>query len=249
MPFSVYYHFKKYNFVGKLEESNEDKIPNSSIIQKYMGKKTEPIIDLIKCLELNDEKRKQDDLDNSSSTLNKTIETNINLKNLNNNTNNNNTNQSTADENIDDFVDELSKEILRFTIKHRNNKCISFIVNRDNNLTTKPLKINSKKINMDWHYNDNFKEINNKIISKLRINNSKGLFLFYGEPGTGKSTYIKYLIQKVRKEVIFLSPKMAANIDNMSFIEFLLENPNKILVIEDAEELIVSRDNKHLTLP
>ena len=51
-----------------------------------MGKKTEPIIDLIKCLELNDEKRKQDDLDNSSTTLNKTIETNINLKNLNKNT-------------------------------------------------------------------------------------------------------------------------------------------------------------------
>jgi hypothetical protein len=144
----------------------------------------------------------------------------------------------------DNFVDELSKEILRFTIKHKNNKSISFIVNRDNNLTTKPLKINSQKINMDWHYNNNFKEINNKIISKLRINNSKGLFLFYGEPGTGKSTYIKYLIQKVRKEVIFLSPKMAANLDNISFIEFLLENPNKILVIEDAEELIVSRDNK-----
>ena len=45
------------------------------------------------------------------------------------------------------------------------------------------------------------------------------------------------------EEVIFLSPKMAANLDNMAFTEFLLDNPNIILVIEDAEELIVSRNN------
>jgi ATP-dependent 26S proteasome regulatory subunit len=69
--------------------------------------------------------------------------------------------------------------------------------------------------------------------------------LFHGLPGTGKSTYIKSLIHQQNKKVIFLSPKTAGNLDDMAFTEFLLDNPNCVLVIEDAEELILSRDNNH----
>ena len=43
--------------------------------------------------------------------------------------------------------------------------------------------------------------------------------------------------------MIFLSPKTAATLDSTIFTEFLLDNPNVVLVIEDAEELIVSRDS------
>jgi ATP-dependent 26S proteasome regulatory subunit len=67
--------------------------------------------------------------------------------------------------------------------------------------------------------------------------------LFHGNPGTGKSTYIKYLIHQLRKKVIFISPKMAGNLDNVSMTALLLKNCNSVIVIEDAEELIVSRDD------
>jgi ATP-dependent 26S proteasome regulatory subunit len=66
--------------------------------------------------------------------------------------------------------------------------------------------------------------------------------LFHGHPGTGKSTYIKYLIHQLKKKVIFISPKMAGELDNLSMTPFLLENRNSVLVIEDAEELITSRE-------
>jgi hypothetical protein len=36
---------------------------------------------------------------------------------------------------------------------------------------------------------------------------------------------------------------MAGNLDAMAFTEFLIDNKNIILVIEDAEDLIISREN------
>jgi ATP-dependent 26S proteasome regulatory subunit len=38
---------------------------------------------------------------------------------------------------------------------------------------------------------------------------------------------------------------MAGNLDNVGLTNFLLDNKNCVLVIEDAEELILSRDNHH----
>jgi ATP-dependent 26S proteasome regulatory subunit len=70
---------------------------------------------------------------------------------------------------------------------------------------------------------------------------TNGFYLFHGQPGTGKSTYIKYLIHQLKKKVIFISPKMAGELDNLNMTTFLLENRNSVLVIEDAEELISSR--------
>ncbi|WP_373059356.1 hypothetical protein [Zunongwangia sp. H14] len=45
----------------------------------------------------------------------------------------------------------------------------------------------------------------------------------------------------VEKEVIFLPGQMAQNLDNVAMIKYLMGNPNSVLVIEDAEELIMSR--------
>jgi SpoVK/Ycf46/Vps4 family AAA+-type ATPase len=46
----------------------------------------------------------------------------------------------------------------------------------------------------------------------------------------------------LKKKVIFISPKMAGELDNLSMTPFLLDNRNTVLVIEDAEELITSRE-------
>ena len=38
--------------------------------------------------------------------------------------------------------------------------------------------------------------------------------------------------------------QLAQNLENVAMIKYLLDNPDSILVIKDAEELIVSRDQK-----
>ncbi|WP_418262225.1 AAA family ATPase [Flavobacterium faecale] len=140
---------------------------------------------------------------------------------------------------------ELQNQLLQFKVKPKKTTQISLIVNSNKGFTSKSIEIKKPKLDLNLHYNDDFKNIHQLIIKNIRKPNTKGLFLFHGLPGTGKSTYIKYLIHQQKKDVIFLSPKMASNLDDMALTEFLLENRNCILVIEDAEELILSRDNHH----
>ena len=140
-------------------------------------------------------------------------------------------------------ADKIIYELGKFIKKPNRNKEISFIIQSRVGLITRELEIKKPNVNIDLHYNSDFKVIHTEVLKTLRKPKTKGLFLFHGKPGTGKSTYIKYLINQQRKQVIFLSPKMAANLDNMSFTEFLIDNPNTVLVIEDAEDLIISREN------
>ena len=60
--------------------------------------------------------------------------------------------------------------------------------------------------------------------------------------GTGKTSYIRYLISTLKKNVIFLPPNMASAIINPDLISILIDNPNSIFVIEDAENIVVDRE-------
>ena len=91
------------------------------------------------------------------------------------------------------------------------------------------------------HYNDDFEEIDTKITNRLNMLNDKGLVLLHGKPGTGKTSYIRYLTKKVNKKMIFLSPEVSQYISSPEFITILSEYPNSILIIEDAENVIKTR--------
>jgi SpoVK/Ycf46/Vps4 family AAA+-type ATPase len=69
-----------------------------------------------------------------------------------------------------------------------------------------------------------------------------GLILLHGEPGCGKSSYIKYLIKECKdKHFVILSQDLLQNMD--SFREFLLNQGSKsIIIIEDFENLVESRE-------
>jgi len=76
----------------------------------------------------------------------------------------------------------------------------------------------------------------------LSKKNDKGLVLLHGKPGTGKTSYIRYLITQLKKNVIFLPPNMATALTNPDLIPTLIDNPNSIFVIEDAENIILDRE-------
>ncbi len=105
-----------------------------------------------------------------------------------------------------------------------------------------PLKIKKPIVNFDTNYNDDLFELNKYLLKQLKKKDKSGLVLFHGKPGTGKSTYIRYLICSLNKKVIFLPPSLAAELDSPALSRILLDNPNSIFIIEDAEELIKSRE-------
>lgn len=103
--------------------------------------------------------------------------------------------------------------------------------------------IDFESVDINELYNDDFAEIDGVISNSLQKNES-GMILLHGEPGTGKTTYIKHLIcEHVDKQFIFIQNDFVRDLLNPSFVFFLLQNKNSILLIEDAEKVVISREH------
>jgi hypothetical protein len=142
----------------------------------------------------------------------------------------------------DAVVESIINDIKKFKNKKGNKSFISLVINTTEGFTIKPLKIQKTKLNIEDNYNDDFKTIHQTIIKRLSKKNDKGLVLLHGKPGTGKTSYIRYLISKLDKKVIFLPPDMANAITDPSLISILINNPNSVFIIEDAENIIMDRE-------
>ncbi len=118
---------------------------------------------------------------------------------------------------------------------------INIISLNNNNLDLKTLSIKPTTLDIDLYYNDDFKAVDAVIKERLGKENDKGIVLLHGLPGTGKTTYLRYLIGNLKKKVMFVAPSVAGNLMNPEFMDLLLDNPNAVLVIEDAENIIMDR--------
>jgi SpoVK/Ycf46/Vps4 family AAA+-type ATPase len=103
-------------------------------------------------------------------------------------------------------------------------------------------KLTAPEIDFSINYNEDFLSIHNIILDGLKKQDSKGLVLLYGNPGTGKTTYLKWLINNMGKKVIFIPPNMVNALSDPGFVKFLLAQKNSILVVEDAENILMQRD-------
>ncbi len=140
-------------------------------------------------------------------------------------------------------AEQLLKALYRFKKRRAKTSSIGLVVNSTSGLSVVDSKIKKPKLSIANYYNDDLPH--HQLLRLLKARNKNGLFLFHGAPGTGKSTYIRYLIHNQNKRVIFMPVGIARNLESPEFISLLIENPNTILVIEDAEDLLVSREINH----
>lgn len=146
------------------------------------------------------------------------------------------------DGNQNEFVKAVTAIASQFKERQRRQPLeINLIVQSRNRLELKAMEIKRTKLDLDLFYEDDFKATDELIRKRLRQKNDKGIVLLHGLPGTGKTTYLRYLVGKIRKRVLFLSPSVAGNLMNPDFIELLIDNPNTVLIIEDAENIIMDR--------
>ena len=129
-----------------------------------------------------------------------------------------------------------------FKQKATNANSIKLIIGGPDGLETTDIKLPKPKVKLPYHYNDDLLDKHKDMIKCLNTKDKSGIMLFHGDPGTGKSTYIRYLVHNLKKEVVFMPPSIAANLDSPSFTRLLIDSANAVFIIEDAEELLVSRE-------
>lgn len=122
---------------------------------------------------------------------------------------------------------------------------ISILVQTKHGLDLNTMPVKKTKLDLNLYYEDEFKEKDKIIKTRLNNKSDKGVVLLHGLPGTGKTTYLRYLIGTLKKRMIFIPPGMADVISHPDFIQMLMNNRDSILVIEDAETLITDRALNH----
>ncbi|HZH37563.1 MAG TPA: AAA family ATPase [Flavisolibacter sp.] len=117
----------------------------------------------------------------------------------------------------------------------------SFITTIHGHFHLKEFKHIGNKVDIEDHYNDEFYPFSQRVIEKLQKPQSHGLVLLHGKPGTGKTTYIRYLASQLTKRMIYFPPYMASHISSPELINFLMDQEESILVLEDADNVISKR--------
>ena len=131
--------------------------------------------------------------------------------------------------------------------KHRKKKKkanINLVTSDHGHLDTQEYDIAIPNMDLVLNYGDEFLKFHNKIVKRLNTDKDKGIIFLHGDPGTGKTSYLKYLTKFIdKKDVLFVPPSMAEMLAEPNIIPFLMDKRNSILLIEDAEKVISDRKN------
>lgn len=150
-----------------------------------------------------------------------------------------------------DILKELVSKIEKLCLNHAlkpakdTEGCLNLIVQGTDGFRLKPIPINSKfeESFLEDNYNSDFEEFDS-LIGKAMSDCDNGLILLHGDPGTGKTNYIRYLINtsSSKKKMIYIPPETAHYIASPNFINFMLDNRDSILILEDAEGVLLERE-------
>lgn len=140
------------------------------------------------------------------------------------------------------FLEEMTMLLKNFKERKKGDpQEINLIVKGEEGLELKALDVKKTSLDLKMMYEDDFAEVDALMRKRLNKKDDKGIILLHGLPGTGKTTYLRYLIGKIKKRVMFLSPDLAGHITDPTFIQLLIDNPNTVIIIEDAENIIMNR--------
>ena len=120
--------------------------------------------------------------------------------------------------------------------------------NADNRLDFVTMHLPNTVINLEQSYNDDLIPLNEILLKRLNEENDKGLIIFYGKPGTGKTTYIRYLCSNLSKQKLFVPASLNHKIGTPEFLTLLNDFKNSILILEDADSILKKRstDEDHI---
>ncbi len=152
------------------------------------------------------------------------------------------------------FEEELEETIEKCMLQKIPDKpTINMIEATNNGFTIKERAVddNFEIRDLDVNYGYGFSEFHKELMKRFNTS-TKGLVLFHGMPGTGKTYYIRHLLRKMvasKKVVIYMPPNMVDHLVEPVFMTFLSRKIQDwasdgnfcVLLIEDAEPLLARR--------
>ncbi|MEL7533661.1 MAG: AAA family ATPase [Bacteroidota bacterium] len=132
---------------------------------------------------------------------------------------------------------------LRTQFGEQRHQSFKVLTRDDRSFSTEEVKAgNFQDLDLEQHYNDDFALVDKAITRGIEAVSS-GLILLHGVPGTGKTSYIKHLIAKFKdRSFIFVQNEFVKELLKPEFITFILRHKDAVLIIEDAERVIMSRE-------
>lgn len=136
------------------------------------------------------------------------------------------------------------KDFTQFIYKPTKGRVHLFIKTQYGEYDFEPISVDiPNDVDLALNYGKDFLEIDKTIKERLS-EKSSGLYMFHGPPGTGKTTYIKYLAGQIDRDFIYIPTSMLEFFtSDPNSLSVLLQKPNSVLILEDAEKAIIKRED------
>lgn len=136
---------------------------------------------------------------------------------------------------------KLPKEIEDALVLNTKENKIKYVYKTNYGYETKLLDVKSQNIDVKINYNDNLPHVE---ITDFINSKDSGISILYGEAGTGKTSYIRHLIDKnPHKEFYWMDQSAFYEMNSADFIEFLCDMKDSIVILEDCEVILKSRED------
>jgi hypothetical protein len=136
---------------------------------------------------------------------------------------------------VDEITNELSSCIIDFDDKDDTVQKLNTLYINQTGLEIEPINKLEIDDNIDYYYNEKTLKSINKLCKTIK-KSDKGLSIFYGERGTGKTSIINYITEKIDRMVIYIpNSLLESTINNSDFRSFLKKYHRPIIVIDDCE--------------
>jgi len=138
---------------------------------------------------------------------------------------------------IEDLINQVEEYVIDYECGVEKHKLNGLIIT-NSALDVEGIDLDLDIDDIDFYYNNSTMKSINKFIKTIKKTN-KGLSIFYGNKGTGKTSVLKYLSEKLVENTIIYIPNslIESSIHNPDFGKFLKEFNNLIIVLDDCEFL------------